>query len=61
MRISEKKKTELYKAISNAIFDVRKPIALDPQLIEPNEMDKQLFNLEIDIWNRVTTVLKIED
>lgn len=55
MRISERKKVELYKSISGPITDLR---ILTKE--HGSDLDSALFQLEIDIWRRVHETLKLD-
>jgi hypothetical protein len=60
MQLSDKKRTELYKAFSEPIMQVRIQVARmgpgDEKLIE---IDDKLCKLEQEIWSSVTKVLGI--
>jgi hypothetical protein len=57
MVISEKRHTQLYNAISDPIVDLRikscKGISIE-------RMDKLLFNLEIEIYKRISKSLALQ-
>jgi hypothetical protein len=61
MQLSDKKRMELYKALSEPIMQVRIQVARmgpgDEKLIE---IDDKLFRLEQEIWSSVTKVLGIK-
>ena len=58
MKISEERKRNLYAAIAGNITDLRIITARGDKANVP--IDKQLFDLEKDIWNEVVKVLGIE-
>ncbi len=66
MRMSEEKRAEFYRAISDPVMDERLKInrpALakrGPHLIDSDEIDKMLFDLESAIWRNVHKTLKLE-
>ena len=58
MKISDKKKAEIYHAISSPIFSIR--IFFESGAWTSDQPDKKLFNLETDIWRKVADVLGIQ-
>jgi hypothetical protein len=62
MRISQKKQTELYKAISEPIFQARIRVArMGPGDKKLEQVDEKLFRLEQEIWKEIKTTLGIKD
>lgn len=59
MRVSEKKKSELYKALSEPIFQLRVYINNQNKPVK-EDIDNKLFRLELDIWDSIAKVLGIE-
>ena len=57
MKMSEKKRQELYDAMSDRIMQLR----IDIKQGNIVDIDGALFKLEIDIWQRVKKVLNIKD
>ena len=55
MRLSEKKKAELYAAIADPITDER------IRFYGHDELDEKLFNLQNEIWRRVCKTLNLSD
>ena len=58
MKISQKKRSELYKAIADPIMDLR----LKNQHGSANDrrkMDDHLFNLEREIYDKIKNVLNL--
>ena len=60
VKMSEKKRQEVYAAISNSIMETRIDINKSDKPIEPLEIDGKLFNLEICIWKRVKQALNLD-
>ena len=60
MRMSEKRRTKLYTAISEEIMGLRIELAHNPQLVNPDEVDTRLFWLELGIWQKVKRALGLE-
>jgi hypothetical protein len=60
MKVSEKKKQATYSAISDSIMDLRIKTQQEGKMIDPLELDADLFRLELKIWKRVKTALTIE-
>jgi hypothetical protein len=61
MKLSEKKRTELYKAISEPIFQTRIGISrMGPGDKKLEQVDEKLFKLEQEIWKEVTKALGIQ-
>jgi hypothetical protein len=61
MKISQKKKTELYKAFSEPIMQVRIQVAqMGPGDEKLMKIDEKLFKLEQEIWSEITKTLGIE-
>ncbi|PCH98479.1 MAG: hypothetical protein COB84_01825 [Rhodobacteraceae bacterium] len=56
VRISEAKHSELYKAISGPIMDIRIENCTG---MTGKEMDEKLFKLEIEIYNRINKTLNL--
>jgi len=56
MKISEKRKSELYKAISDPIIGLRIKHCIDGST---EDLDKDLFELEKIIWKDVIKTLNI--
>jgi len=61
MNISEIKKSDLYKAISDPIMDERIAMQRRDDSKKSEVIDYKLFLLEIKIWEKVTRVLNISD
>ncbi len=59
MKMSEKKRQDVYAAISNSIMDCRIEIQKERGEITALAIDGKLFNLEIEIWKRVKQALGI--
>lgn len=62
--ISGKKKTELYEAISENIFQKRMTIQNSKDVLgadNAENLDLMMFRLNNDIWKSVMKVLGIED
>jgi hypothetical protein len=57
MRLSQKRKTILYDAIKVPIIDLR---IAQWEGITVEEMDLRLFELEVEIWSRISLALKID-
>ena len=61
MQLSEKKRTELYKAFSEPILQVRiQVVRMGPGDEKLLEVDEKLFKLEQEVWKNIAEVLKIE-
>jgi len=60
MRMSEKKRMELYNAISERIMGFRIGIKTNPPTND-NSLDDRLFRLELDIWKGLKKSLNIEE
>ena len=60
MKISEERKSDLYLAVSDPIFELRVSIQ-KYGAPSRNNLDLQLFSMEQDIWQKVIKVLKIND
>lgn len=58
MRLSDKKRSEAYSAISAPIIDLR--IAMKKGYPSTEKMDLILFDLEITIWRRLHKALNLE-
>ena len=58
MRISDKKQTEVYNAISDPIMTER--LAIEKRDMTKGELDARLLNLEIIIWRRVHAALNLQ-
>lgn len=56
MRLSEKKKVELYRAISEPITKLRLKWKLKPE-----DRDAEMFQLNNEIWSKVYDALKLEE
>ena len=54
MRLSEKKQTEIYRAISDPIMDARIEYA------KTKKGDDLMFNLQNEIWRRVHAALNLK-
>lgn len=59
MRLSDKRKSALYSAISDAIMDQRLEYC-KAAMPTADELDSQLFHLERKIWQNVKAVLKLD-
>ena len=60
MKLSDKKKTELYAACAAQIMDLRVELKMNPHLSEEKVMDERLFKLEKDIWADVKKALNFD-
>lgn len=60
MKMSEKKRQQVYSAISNSIMDCRIEIKKERGEITALAIDGKLFNLEREIWKRVKMALAVE-
>lgn len=66
MRMSEKKRSELYKAITDPIVgqrvNISRPADFPRNVVryDINEVDDMLFALESKIWRQVHKTLKLE-
>ena len=60
MKVSEKKKTIAYAAISDPIMEFRIAVAKNKRKVDPLELDGHLFTLETEIWKRLKVALNIE-
>lgn len=60
MKMSEKKRQEVYSAISDSIMDLRIELNKEGSAIKPLSIDSDLFKLEIKIWKKVKRALNIE-
>ncbi len=58
MKLSDKKQSELYAAISEPIMRVR--VWNHTGYRMSGAVDSELFDLEAAIWKRIKTVLKLE-
>lgn len=58
--MSERKKMEVYAAISNSIMDLRIELKKNNTPIDPLAIDGKLFKLEIAVWKRLKNALDIE-
>lgn len=61
MKLSSKKKQELYNAIGGQIMDLRVEITMNPNLADEDKLDERLFKLTSDIWVDVKRALKLND
>lgn len=61
MRISEKKKTELYAAIYDPIMDSRIKVLRNDASLRPRDADDLLHKLTNEIWDSVKAKLEIDD
>jgi archaellum component FlaC len=59
MRISKKKRQELYKAFSDPIMKVRINIAQTKPSLPT--VDEKLFRLEQEIWQEIKATLEIKE
>jgi hypothetical protein len=61
MKLSQKKQTELYKAVSEPIFQVRVQVGrMGPGDEKLMKVDEKLFKLELEIWKNIAQVMKID-
>jgi len=62
MKMSEKKRLEVYSAISDSIMELRIKIKLNKEnsAIKQLSIDSDLFNLELKIWSKVKRALHLE-
>jgi len=60
MNMSEKKRQEVYNAISETIMELRIELNGDDSPIKPMTIDNDLFRLESIIWKRVKRALNID-
>jgi len=58
MRISQKRHSDLYKSISDPIMDLRFKLVMNKDTTT-EELDKHLFDLEIEIYKRIVSVLDL--
>lgn len=61
MRLSKKKKQDLYDSLAENIMDLRVDLFLDDSLKDKDNIDLRLFNLENTIWADVKRALNITD
>lgn len=59
MKMSDKKRQEVYAAISNSIMDLRISLNKEGEKIDPLSIDGELFKLEARIWLRVKSALNV--
>lgn len=57
MKISEKKRDELYRTFADKVMDLR----IELNLHSVKDLDDRLFQLELSIWDDVKKVLNLED
>lgn len=55
MKMSEKKRSKVYAAISDPVVELRLNLMKDRPVT-----DEQLYRLELEIWRRVHEALKLE-
>ena len=58
MRISDERKAELFKAISDEITAMRLVYYRDHP--DKETLDEDLFRLDVDIWSKIKKVLDIK-
>jgi len=61
MKLSDKRKQELYSAISARIMDLRVELKMNPDLSDLDKLDARLFKLEQEIWPDVKQALNLTD
>lgn len=61
MRLSSKRQTELYTAISEQVMDVRIQLQNNPEMREQEKLDSELFYMTNRIWADVKTALNIKE
>jgi hypothetical protein len=62
MELSQKKRTELYKAFSEPIIKLRIQMSrMGPGDKKLKEMDDKLFRLEQEIWREIAKALDIKN
>jgi len=61
MRLSEKRKQELYNVISAEIMNLRVEVSMNPELADIEKLDQRLFDMNQQIWIGVKTALNLQD
>ncbi len=61
MKLSKKKKQQLYDAIAMRILNLRVKASGTPGIISHLEIDNWLFQLEQDVWKGVTIALDLNE
>lgn len=59
MKMSETRRSELYRAISDPIMELRLKYYRKHR-VNADELDKELFELEQRVWRKVHDVLNLE-
>lgn len=59
MKMSETRRSELYRAISDPIMELRLTY-YRKRRVNADELDKELFELEQKVWRKVHDVLNLE-
>jgi len=62
MRLSEKREMDLYSAIADTLVDLRIKLKTSDsriRMIKSDELDKELFDLDMRIWKKVKKALNL--